>query len=403
MATKTKKIRLVHVINSFEFGGAEAMLCNLVARADRGRFDVSVVSLIDNLTVAGPVLEAGVPLVTMGMKPGLPDPRGIARLAAHLRRERPDVVQTWMDHSNLIGGLAARAAGRARVVWGVHHSQHVPGVAKRSTLMTVSACAMLSRRLPARIVVCSEHARTLYAGQGFDAGRMHVIPNGFDTARFRPDLEARLAVRREIGVGPETPLVGLAARYDPVKDHATFLRAAALLARERPDANFLLCGAGVDAANAELTAQVESLGLRDRCHLIGPRRDMPRVYAALDVAASSSISEAFPLAVGEAMACGVPCAATDVGDSALIVGDTGRVVPPRDPPALAAAWDELLAMTPGARRELGAAARRRVCERFDLGAVTRRYEALYSELARAGRGPFDAPVSPVTPALARAT
>jgi glycosyltransferase involved in cell wall biosynthesis len=382
-----KPIKMVHVINSFEFGGAEAMLCNLLGRCDRERFEPSVAALIDDLTVAGPVLDAGIPLVTMGMSPGVPDPRGLARLAAHLRRERPDVVHTWMDHSNLIGGLASRlAAPRTPVVWGVHHSDHVPGLAKRSTLLTVSACARLSRRLPSRVVCCSEHARTLYCRRGFDARKMEVIPNGFDADAFRPDPAARLGVRRELGLDPDCPLVGLVARYDPVKDHATFLRAAAVLRRRLPGVRFLLCGDKVVPGNPALASLVADLGLGGACHLLGPRRDVARVHAALDVATSSSVSEAFPLAVGEAMACGVPCVATDVGDSALIVGPAGRVVRPRDPESMAEAWYDLLALGHGERRRLGLAARRRVVELFDIAAVTHRYEDLYTRLARGAAG-----------------
>ena len=197
----------------------------------------------------------------------------------------------------------------------------------------------------------------MYAERGFDAAKLTVIPNGFDSSRFRPDPAARDEVRREIGVAPDAPLIGLVARYDPFKDHATFLRAAAALVRTRPDARFLLCGNRVDAGNAELVEQIASLGLAEHVRLLGPRRDVQRIYAALDVLAQSSISEAFPLVLGEAMASGVPCAATDVGDSALIVGDTGRIVPPRNPEALAGAWADLLADRP--RRAAGRSGWRR--------------------------------------------
>lgn len=375
------RIRVVHVINSLEYGGAESMLCNLLLRSDRKRFDSSVVSLIDDLTVAEPIIGAGIPVVTMGMMPGLPDPRGLWRLARHLRRIKPDVIQTWMDHSNLIAGVAALAAPNARVIWGIHHSHHVPGVAKRSTLMTVSACARLSKWLPSKIVCCSEQSRRNYERDGFDRTRMLVIPNGFDMDAFRPDADAREAIRRELRVPADAALVGLVARFDPLKDHATFLRAAAHLVRTQPDTHFLMCGHNVDRDNLELVAQIEAVGLRDRCHLLGARRDVARIHASLDVATSSSISEAFPLVVGEAMACGTPCVVTDVGDSALVVGPTGRVVPPKDPAALAAAWGEMLALGPAGRTTLGLAARQRVRERFDLRAVTRRYEALYEQLA----------------------
>jgi glycosyltransferase involved in cell wall biosynthesis len=377
------KIRIVHVINSLEYGGAEAMLCNLLLRADRDRFEPSVVCLIDDLTVAGPIQRAGIPITSIGMRPGVPDPLGLLRLASHLRRARPAVVQTWMDHSNLVGGTAARMAACPNVVWGIHHSNHVRGVAKRSTLMTVGACGLLSARLPSRIVCCSQHARDLYAQRGFARDKLALIPNGFDTQTFHPDPIARVEVRQELGLGPDVPLIGLVARYDPLKDHATFLRAAAMLARVRPDAHFLLCGANVTRANQTLASLIDSLGLTQRCRLLGPRHDMPRINAALDVATSSSISEAFPLALGEAMACGVPCVATDVGDSALIIGPAGRIVRSSNPQAMADAWSELLALEPGARASLSRLARARIRELFDLETITRRYEQLYENLVSA--------------------
>jgi glycosyltransferase involved in cell wall biosynthesis len=380
-----KRIRILHIINSFEFGGAEAMLCNLILRTDRTRFEPFVAALINVMSVAAPIKDAGIPVVAMGMKPGIPDPRGVARLSRHVRRTRPDVIQCWMDHSNLLGGLAAHLASRAPVIWGIHHSNHVRELTKRTTLLTLGACALLSKRIPAKIVYCSEHSRKLYTQRGFAAEKAVTIPNGFDTARFRPDPAARLSVRQELGLDPLTPLIGLAARFDPFKDHANFLRAAAIVSKSHAHAHFLLCGAHVDSANAQLTRLIESLGLADRCHLLGPRRDVPRLFAALDVAASSSISEAFPLAIGEAMACGVPCVATDVGDSALMIGQTGKIVPAKDSDALAKALNELLALTPQVRINLGSIARARVCDLFDLEAVSARYHDLYTQVQRPQR------------------
>jgi glycosyltransferase involved in cell wall biosynthesis len=375
------KTRIVHIINSFEFGGAEAMLCNLLLRTDTSRFDPHVVALIDDLTVAKPILDAGIPITTMGMKPGTPDPRALFRLRRHLRKLRPALVQTWMDHSNLIGGLASRMAFVPKVVWGIHHSNHVAELTKRTTKITVRACALFSKRIPTKIVCCSEHARTLYTENGFAADRFTVIPNGFDTAHFRPDSSARVSIRQELKIEPNTPLVGLVARFDPVKDHPTFLRAAAAAAlNTHPDTHFLLCGHNVDANNTTLTSLVNDLGIANRVHLLGPRHDIPRINAALDVATSASISEAFPLAVGEAMACGTPCVATDVGDSSLIIGPTGRIVPPSDPAALATAIADLLAADPATRKRLAHDARARVCDLFALDAVTKRYESLYEHL-----------------------
>jgi glycosyltransferase involved in cell wall biosynthesis len=377
--------KIVHIINSLEFGGAEMMLCNLLARTDRDRFDPTVILLIDDLTLADRIEPLGVPIRVVGMKPGVPDPRGVVRLAGLIRHERPGLVQTWMDHSNLIGGLAARLAVRAPLVWGVHHSNHVRGIAKRTTLLTVSACSRLSRRVPTKIVCCSEHSRSVYTERGFADEKIIVIPNGIDASHFRPDPSARADVRRELGLGPEVALIGLVARYDPLKDHANFLRAAGKLRAVFPDVHFLLCGENVVRGNPALASTVDALALTDRCHLLGPRRDVARIQASLDIATSSSLSEAFPLTVGEAMACGVSCVVTDVGDSARMVGRTGRVVPAGDPGALAEAWHSLLDLSPEARRQLGLDARRRNQQTCDLSVVVGRYEALYEDLLASSR------------------
>ncbi len=373
-------IKVVHIINSMDYGGAEAMLARLVLRTDPERFATSVISLIDKLPAAASLQDAGIPVTPMGMKPGVSEPRGFLRLVRHLKKLRPDVVQTWMDHSNLIGGLANRLANRAALVWGVHHSEHVLGLTKRSTLLTVSACARLSHRLPARVVCCSEKSHALYRCLGFAPGKLLVIPNGFDTDAFRPDPDARRSLREELGLDPETPVIGLVARYDVLKDHGNFLSAARLLTARRPDLRFVLCGRHVDHDNAELVRLVASAGVTDRVHLLGHRQDGAHLQAALDIGTSSSVSEAFPLIVGEAMACGVPCVVTDVGDSSLIVGPYGKVVSPRDPDALANAWFNLLAMAREERVLLGRGARDRISKLFDLGMIVGRYETLYTEL-----------------------
>jgi glycosyltransferase involved in cell wall biosynthesis len=208
-----------------------------------------------------------------------------------------------------------------------------------------------------------------------------MIPNGFDTDLFAPDAAARAEVRREIGVGDGVPLVGLVGRLHPMKDHATFLAAAAVVLRSHPAAHFVLVGRGVPESE-RLQEQVGALGLRDHVHFQGERHDVPRVFAALDVAVCSSYSEAFPNVVAEAMACGTPVVTTNAGDAASIVGNVGRIVPPRHPELLAAAVLELLAMTATSREALGLAGRARIVERYSLSSAASRYQSLYRELAR---------------------
>jgi len=388
------KIKVVHIINSFGHGGgAEAMLYRLLTRTDRERFESMLVSLRDpELSLAEKVEALGIPVRGIGMRPGVPDPRGVVRLARLLHRERPGVIQTWMYHSNLIGGIVARLSVPAPVVWGIHHvdsleyikTEHDARAEKRTTLWTAAVGARLSHRLPARIVCCSESARRQHEQRGYATEKLMVIPNGFDTGTFRPDPTARFEVRCELGIGPDTLLVGRVARYATQKDPLNFFRAVAILKDRCPGVHFVLCGIQMDEANAELVSLVEAYGLRGRCHLLGLRCDMPRLTASLDLAVQSSITEAFPLVLGEALACGVPCVATDVGDSAAIIGESGRIVPPRDPEALAAACRELLELSPEARARMGQSGRLRIQERYELVSVTRRYENVYETLGAGG-------------------
>ncbi|MBI4507237.1 MAG: glycosyltransferase [Chloroflexi bacterium] len=375
-----RPIRLLHLITDLDVGGAEMMLYKLLSGLDGGAFASEVVSL----TTIGPLSERiralGVPVSALGLRRRVPDPLPLARLVRSLRREPPDVVQTWMYHADLLGGLAAKLAGSMPVVWNVRQSNLSPSVNRRRTLLVVRLCARLSRWLPARVVCGSQAARQAHVTLGYDATKMRIIPNGFDLAVFKPDPMARAAVRCELGLLDDAPLIGLVARFDAQKDHRTFVQAAALLRRQEPDVHFALCGDGVTLQNEALAGWIAAAGLREHCHLLGRRDDVPRLTAALDIATSSSIGEGFPNAVGEAMACGVPCVVTAVGDSAAIVGRTGVVVPPRDRPALAAGWRALLALGPAGRRCLGQAARRRVAERFSLPAVVAQYERLYREL-----------------------
>jgi glycosyltransferase involved in cell wall biosynthesis len=253
-----------------------------------------------------------------------------------------------------VGGLAAKLAGVSAIAWNIRNSDLSSAHSRRTTRAVVRANALLSGTLPGKILCCSDTARRIHVELGYREDRFHLIPNGFDLQQFRPSDQARAAVRRELGLNEDQPLIGLVARWHPQKDHPGFIRAAAALARVQPAVHFILAGAECDDANPELVRLVAEAGLAGRIHLLGPRSDIPRITAALDIATISSIfGEAFPNILGEAMACAVPCVTTDVGDAAYIVGDTGRVVPPGDHEKLAAAWAEILAMPSPESRPFG--------------------------------------------------
>jgi glycosyltransferase involved in cell wall biosynthesis len=216
--------------------------------------------------------------------------------------------------------------------------------------------------------------------RGYNAARIEVVLNGVDAHRFFPNLEARRAVRAELGLSDDSILIGLFARYSTVKDHGTFLRAAGLVHAQYPDVRFLLAGEDITAGNRQLKSLVQENSLQQVTYLLGTRRDLPRLTAALDVSCLSSWSESFPNVVIEAMACGVPCVATDAGDTRFIVGDTGRVVPTLAPKALAEAISAMIARGAAERAVFGQRARERVLAKFTLQKTVRAYESIYDEV-----------------------
>lgn len=374
-------ISILWLISGLGYGGAEMMLYKLLSCMDRTRFTAQVISMIDPGPFSGKIQELGVPLWSLGMRRGIPNPMNVVRLANWLRQARPDVIQTWMYHADLMGGLAAKLAGRIPVAWGIRHSNLSKQGNRRLTIYTMKMCAQMSKWLPTRIVCCSEASQRVHTALGYASQKMVVIPNGFDLSAFKTDSVARESIRAELRIPADAPLIGLFGRFDLQKDHRNFVCAAALLHRSRPDVHFLLCGDDVTWENDQLRGWIEKAGIRKHCALLGTRDDMPRLTAALDIASSSSFGEGFPNVIGEAMACGVPCVVTDVGDCALIVGQTGRVVPPQNAKELANALGELVELGTDGRSQLGAAARRRILQYFNLPDIVARYENLYHEIA----------------------
>ena len=374
-------MKITHIITGLAADGAETTLYHLLAALDRQEYQSEVISLTDRGPMAARIESVGVPVRALGMMRSVPNPLAIRRIAKFLRRSRPNVVHTWMYHSNLLGGLAAQAAGGIPVIWGIHHSKIDSQDTKRFTVWTVRACAWFSKQLPARIVCCANSSEIAHIQLGYDPDKMEVIYNGIDSELFRLMPSGRAELRSRLGISDDAPLIGMAGRLHRHKDHKTFFSAARMLRKECPEAHFILCGEGIVPENPRLAAEI-SEGLQGHCHLIGPQRDMPSFYSALDIAANSSITEAFPLAVGEAMACEVPCVVTDVGDSPALVGDTGKIVPPQQPALMTAAWRELIDAGPEIRRALGNSARERVVTHFSVVQFAQRYRSLYRNVAK---------------------
>lgn len=376
-------MRILHIITTLDCGGAEAMLVKLVQAMAAGDGTRSTVVSLMGPGIYGAVLsQSGVPVHCLGMRRGVPTPGAVLRLVRILRREKPDVVQTWMYHADLIGTLAARLGGVGPVCWNIRCSDMDLSQYSRLTRWLVALLARLST-LPAAILVNSQAGLRAHQALGYQPRAWCVIPNGFDAERFRPDRLVRQQVRQELGLSEEALVIGMVARFDPMKDHATFLAAAAILAQRHPGLRFILVGKDVTPDNPAF-ADTDTAGgaLAGRLRLLGQRGDVHRLLPALDVVClSSAFGEGFPNVLGEAMACAVPCVATDVGDAAWLLAGTGLTVPPRQPQAFADAVDHLLSLPAEERLRLGQAARQRILDGLTVSAVAGQYGDVYARLA----------------------
>jgi glycosyltransferase involved in cell wall biosynthesis len=370
---------ILHVIIDLTAGGAEMMLKRLTAaQAGDPDYEHQVISL-RTLGTVGPQLQAaGVRVDALGLRSPLGMPRILWRLIREIRRRRPDIVQCWMYHADLLGGLAARIAGVRHVIWGVRIADIGPEMGvSTSTSWVRRACAALSRTVPERIVYVAHSARTVHERLGYDPAKSLVIPNGY----LIPPQVPPSGLRGELGIPADALLVGSAGRFNAQKDPETFVAAAGQVASRRPQAAFVMIGRGYSWDNEKLAGWIRAGGHAERFHLLGERMDLAACLPALDIFCLHSIGEGFPNVVAEAMSLAVPCVVTDVGDAALLVGETGVVVPPREPDRLARAIEALAEAGPEQRRRLGAQARERIGRDFSIDAISSRYAELYEALA----------------------
>jgi glycosyltransferase involved in cell wall biosynthesis len=365
------------VIRSLGRGGAERQLTVLAEGLKRGGLQVLAVTFYAEGDLEEELSAAKVPLVSLHKRGRWDLLRFFCRLVRVLRSARPQVIYSFLSEPNLIC-LAARPFLRgARLVWGMGGSKRDVRAYEWVARLSRKAQSPLSRFVDV-IIFNSEAGRRYWAAQGFPPSKLVVVPNGIDSESFHPDREKGVHLRRAWGIRPEECVFGLVGNFEPVKGHALFLDAAALVASANLNACFVCIGAGPGQKHIEaLRRRADRLGIAHRVIFAGKCADMRSAYNALDVLVSASESEGFANVIGEAMACGVPCVVTDVGDSAAIVGDAGVVVPTRTASALARAMGSLAVETKR-RADLGERSRRRIVERYppDL-LVSRTLAALY--------------------------
>jgi glycosyltransferase involved in cell wall biosynthesis len=389
-------IKILHTVTTLESGGAQTMLLRLLEGTSRSEFEPVVLGLMtpDSAragTVAPQVEALRVPITTLEMSRRKPTLGSIWRLCRTTRGLAPDLVHGWMYHGSLAATIGSLSLPyRAPLIWNIRHSVHDLTLEKRLTRSIIRLSARLSR-LPRAIIYNSRVSAAQHQALGFDATRAVVIPNGFDTARFRPQPDGKARLCRELGIDPALTVIGMIARNHPMKDPANLVHAFGILqARGCRALHLVIAGDGLDATHPELTALVRELGLSSKVTLLGERNDIAALVAGFDIAAlPSAWGEGFPNVLGEAMASGVPCVATAIGDCAWVLGPQGIIVPPRQSADLAAALGRLIDLGADARRRLGLAGRARIIQHFSIQDVARQYEALHLQVsaARTARRP----------------
>lgn len=375
-----KPIEVVHLINSLDVGGAERMLTQLLIHGDKSRVRHRIICMLEPGPMADSVSEHAAGIETLGMKRGAPAPGALWRLVRLLRNSPCDVLQTWLYHADLIGLIAGRLAGIRHIAWNTRCSSTGNERIRPLTTWIVKLLAYLSA-WPDLVIANAEIVRTSHEEMGYRPKRWVHLPNGFDINRFRPSPERSRAFRESLGISEDMLVIGMVARYQPRKDFDGLLAAFALIMNSKPELRLILVGSGTNSQNTLLVEQVNRYGVGDRVHLLGERSDVERILPGLDLFVLASFGEGFPNVVGEAMACGVPCVMTDVGNAAELLGQTGCVVPINDAAALARAIENMLAED-SFRIQRAAAARARIEQYYSIADIARQYEVLYESMVK---------------------
>jgi glycosyltransferase involved in cell wall biosynthesis len=371
-------VRVFHIITGLRDGGAEGVLFRLCTHDSLDEH--LVVSLSDEGKYGALLRAKGILVYPLYMRANRPSLIAFVRLVRLLKMHKPDVIQTWMYHADLFGGIAGRIAGVRNIVWGIRATTPDFRGAYKSISLMRKILAILSGWLPSKIAVCAKRAITSHAGLGYEERKMRLIPNGYDLSEFMMQPVKSEKFREEHGIQKHDVLLGCVGRYDPLKDYSNLLHALSILKQKGIRFYLILIGLGLDNSNAELRLLLEKLNLSDVVRLLGQRDDIPIAMGAFDLHVLSSSAEGFPNVVCEAMSCETPCVVTDVGDAAYIVGETGWVVPPQDHEALAISIEmaiEEMRSDSWNRRCLST--RERVAELFSIEKMVGAYRQIWQD------------------------
>jgi len=370
-------MRIVHIISGLGTGGAESMLHRLVKQM-RGHTHV-IISLTSIGTVGKRLLSDGFSVYVLDLR-GIFGFMSLFRLWYLLRKIKPDVIQTWMYHADLIGSIIGRLSGVKNIVWNIRNTM-IPQGKYSLTGLVILFCSRISYFVPRKIICCAQSALLLHVELGYSKNKLIVIPNGYNISDFNESEAKRCNSRLFFDIPNNKIVIGMVGRFDPLKGYDIFLKAAGILTKDHPGTFlFLAAGQDINDNNEQLNQMILEFAPHANFKLLGERDDVPNVMQSIDVFCLASRSEGFPNVVAEAMLMQVPCVVTDVGDAKEIVGVSGVVVPPENPLDLAVAISSVVSLDKGVRVELGRSARRRIKDKYSIESIASQYENLYHSL-----------------------
>jgi len=373
--------KVTHIITDLKTGGAERMLVKLLKRMDPQRIQSRVITLMDGGRLAEEIKDLGFSIQGLGMKPGRPSLRSMIRLSRLLKGERSNILQGWMYHGNLMASLGKRfSKGAPRVVWNIRQSLSDMKYEKPLTALIIRLGKRWSRNADA-IIYNSRDSFQKHSTFGYASERSHVIPNGFDPDSFRPQRNKTSERKLKWGMEVEDLVIGMLGRYHEVKSYPTFLKAIRIVQSKRKSVKALLAGTHINNQNSELRQIIQELRLEDKVICLGELKEPSNFFSGIDIFCSvSAWGESFPNVLGEAMACGIPCVATRLGDIPDILGKGGLLIQPKDSEALAEQIIKLIDCGEPGRLKIGLEGRKRIIEHFTIDRIAKAYEDLYEGL-----------------------
>lgn len=365
--------KIVHIITGLGSGGAENMLYKLIKYSDKEKYHYEVISLTDKSIYGPKIQEMGVKVHSLNLNK--------KNMFSSLMKTRKlcndiDIVVTWLYHADIFGFIIAKVLLRKKLIWNIRQSNLNKDVNKYITLKIIRLNAFLSKYVDC-ITYNSNKALENHLKVGYSDKNSVVIHNGFEIDKFRFDLMARTRVRKELKLREEDIIIITVGRWDIQKDYYTLLKALNELKKHNSKFKMIMVGANLDYSNDTLVSLINDYNLEDNIILLGIRNDIPALLSAADIYISSSLGESFSNAIGEAMACELPCIVTDVGDSKLIVGDTGKVVEAKDYKSMS---KELLSYTNSHILKRNKNARQRVIDNYEITAVSKIFEEIFERI-----------------------